>query len=154
MSDSPTAGPSSSSTDGTVDMDWLLMLLVRIANSSPGWSIGVTLWLPGGPVTGQLVSGETWASNLEAKLDESGTHGLTPLFDILHEKYAALAADTEADRDDEDPQYIHLTNARFMSGPLLVPEREDANFTWRGRLSEVAGWAVGSLGSSPAQVEQ
>lgn len=148
MSDSPIETPASSSS--VDDFDSVLMLLVRIANSSPGWSIDVTLWLPGGPVTGRLISGETWTSSLETALDDAGSHGLTPLFEGLHERYAALAA--AEDCDDDDPIYIHLIDARVMSGPLLIPGTQNSGFTWRGRLSEVAYWAVGSVGASgPAE---
>jgi hypothetical protein len=50
-------------------------------------------------------------------------------------------------RDDEEPyRFVHLVNARFVSGGTLVPTGD--SIMWRGCIKDISGWSLGSFGSA------
>lgn len=129
--------------------DWLLRMLVRLIERHDENSMGVTLNVAGAAITGTLVSRSRWLKEL-AK--EGGT--LATLVEGVQEALAAFEKpeqDQSEQDDDSDSgtvyNYLHLLDAHIISGgQATIPTGDGMH--WRGRLSEVAGFSVGSIGSS------
>lgn len=122
--------------------DWFLAALVGIANS--GASFGITLQVGGFLVSGTLVGGveyfEGFASDFASAFSDP---------ELAEEYRTAFAAGAEHYRNvPEDKRsnvsYVHLKEARFFntSGKPIPGNR---GVWWRGRLSEVSGFVLGSL---------
>lgn len=132
--------------------DHLLRLLVTFANSEAGPL--VTISVNGGFITGKLIGSQRYFEQLGAMFQSAAESAADP-------GYAALMADTlrlyargasdfwSGDETTENKSdgiiHIHLENARFFS-PGHAPEPADG-FLWRGRVSEVSGFAIGSATS-------
>lgn len=122
--------------------DSVLAALVGTA-AKQGGGTGITLLVGGALVTGDLANRIEWLDGLrEAHPDDTiYMEGVRAAWAEVHAKYAA-----DSD-DDPMPEYdamIHLINARVFQGSKLIPDGEQAMF-WRGRLSEVQGWSLGTL---------
>lgn len=117
----------------SVDGDVILQSLVAGAHSSETASIGITLTIPAGLITGSLIGATRWFREVGERHPE--------IADLATE----LVQEEEARELDEDSlwTYIHLRNARFFTGGRFVEAGE--GFHWRGRLSEVTGWSFGEF---------
>ena len=141
--------------------DGLLQLLIELANDGNLTGIAVTLNVAGAVVTGKVISSAEYTdgfaaflgNGMRASKDEatvavaatfesavrSGAEGVPG--DVRERRHAGVEVTVL-------PAYIHLRNARFLIGTQFVPENE--GFLWRGRLSEVAGFAYGALRTGDA----
>jgi hypothetical protein len=133
--------------------DHLLTTLVGLANDV-GFGFGITMCVGGLLVTGTLAGGREWTDALvgEIRSTEGGEILANGLETVLHELYPEPRIAHEEDGSDDRerrpaPTYIHLVNARIFdaSGGHLPSNR---GVPWRGRLSQVDGWSMGSLSTS------
>lgn len=133
--------------------DWLLMAMVDSVNRA-GFSFGVTLSIPGGLVSGWVVSGNEYFHGIANVLEEAGGESFADVMrQVAVQRYPmfqAASADDEpgagAELEGGEPppvEYIHLRDARFFYGGNAIPDNQGV--WWRGRLSEVAGFTYGLL---------
>jgi hypothetical protein len=127
--------------------DWFLGVLVGLANQ--GASMGITLQVGGLLVSGTLIGGaeyfEGFASDFSSVFEDKNTaEQYRSAFAAGAENYKARTFD---DSEEIVDAYIHIKGARFFntSGKAVPANR---GVWWRGRLSEVSGFCLGSL--SPA----
>ena len=127
--------------------DFFLQTLVNIVNTTP-FTIGITLNVGGLLISGELFSGKYY-------FEESGAQIASSLKDLglpkpTHEKIKKSIAKfgsvyNKKPKEIESPVYIHLTNAKFITATgKSIPDYQ--NVIWRGRISEVQGFILGSLG--------
>lgn len=131
-------------TPFAVPHDWFLQSLVNMAND--GVEVGVTLQVSGLLVSGVLTGGkayfEGFAEDYSSGLsDPEAAKTVRDSFAMFGEIYKKDGEDTTP-----PPQYIHLKNARFFN-TSGNPIPGNKGVWWRGRISEVAGFMLGSLGS-------
>lgn len=125
--------------------DEILRILARITQESddPDTSMGITLTVRGTTITGLLIGRDDWLRRFRALAGKAGETGEV-LGDALIERYLNIDLHRPAD---EEPVYafVHLMNAYILgSANSLSPGGPDG-FLWRGRISEVSGWAFGHL---------
>jgi hypothetical protein len=127
--------------------DAMLQFLVRVI-ADADISLHVALWVHGQVVSGEMVSAAAWYGEMAHQFERSeaaiGIEAGEGMGGALREmeRYAAVAAATP--RDDKEPiLYVHLINATAIDGVNRI------NGHWRGRLSSVDGWTLGSYGSEP-----
>lgn len=128
------------------DKDWFLQMLVGLAND--GMGVSLTLNVGGLLVTGNLVSGKEYFlefGKIFAKsIDpEDGQNARD-----IRESYKTMAEDIYDQKDGEKPSppsYLHMKNAKYfsISGDSL-PSNDDVSL-WRGKVSEVGGFSLGSF---------
>jgi len=125
--------------------DWVFENLVRSVNTEDHFFMSVTLCVNGGVLTGELISprlyfyeyGKLW----EQVLAKAGDFAqkIRGNWEAIGEK--ELAELRGSDR--KTVTFFHLRNARIVVGPQPIPNV--GGFLWRGRISEVSGFAIGSL---------
>lgn len=129
-----------------VGVDWFLQNLVSTANSS-GMEVGLTLTVGGSIVSGRMISGKKYF-DLFADAMASGWPGDSS--DLIRDTYKKFgetyyAPPTEADDEKwSPPQYIHLQDA-FVFSPGGAQLPSSSGILWRGKISAVAGFSLGSL---------
>lgn len=134
--------------------DLLLSTLVGIVNQTPDATLGVTLFVHGAVVSGQIVGGAEFFEGLAEECDaavrrdtgeEAGPDTLAGYFRDCGRRWYG----DEADLDAMAITYIHLRDARVIQSNLSqVPT---PGTWWRGRLTSVDGWIFGSLSSPSPQ---
>lgn len=123
-----------------VDADFLLQALVATA-AEKEFELGLTLNIPGGMVTGVLISGVKYWKEIGAEHEQIKVSIAEPFLKIFEREAADVAA--QGSRDPGTYTSIHLRNAYFFLGDgTRVPSN---GMFWRGRLSEVAGWTIGTI---------
>ena len=135
--------------------DWFLQVLVNITNAGDGSAeFGMTLLVSGFLISGRMVGGakyfEGFASDFASGFaDQSLAESVRRSFSRYGEIYEADAAQQDtADQPPQSPAYIHMKEARFFN-TAGNPIPANRGVWWRGRLSEVSGFMVGTLGSGP-----
>jgi hypothetical protein len=125
-----------------------------VANANRGSGIGITLDLGGMLLTGTLIGGKEYfqalgnsiASAIEARDSEAAKairESYTKLGDDAQRRYAEYDA-ALADGGNPHPlEFFHLRSARVLGFGGLTPS--EPGFLWRGRLSHVSGFAIGTL---------
>jgi hypothetical protein len=147
-------------SDVNSEPDSLLLAFVNGANQS-GLEIGLTLHVSGMVVSGTLISFGTYLDSMGGYMRHIGAGpgsqtsltAFAAMFDQLSDQFKTAMAESgasepdPADLPDGQPRelYIHLRDALvFAPGvPSAVPRT-----LWRGRLSHVSGWFIGSLSVS------
>lgn len=122
--------------------DWFLRSLVDLVDGA-GISFGVTLNVGGTVLTGQLISGGEYFRGFAAEFGDAA--GDTPFGHSMREVLAKPAEQFEDVPEEHPlPAFIHLKDARMFlgSGPAMPTSR---GVWWRGRISEVQGFVLGSL---------
>lgn len=146
----------------TVQQDRALSALASLADSGALSRLSITLTTAGGIVTGKLISGAEWAKlNLEIVRNfASDEASVAKYFEIYQEKLTQAADEKKAAQDAFNgaeiaddyheaiatvaaPTFIHLDDARVLGPSGIIPTGKAV--PWRGRLSEVAGWAIGEI---------
>jgi hypothetical protein len=127
--------------------DWYLQMLINMVNG--GLSIDITLQVSGFLVSGRLVGGSEYfdgmAEDFARAIPDNGT-ALKESFAALRDRYYP----TEGSSDDRakigpfGPSFIHLKNARFFN-TAGNPIPANGGVWWRGRVSQVGGFTLGSL---------
>lgn len=121
--------------------DFLIEVLAAVAQR--GAEVGVTLNVRGAVVTGVLIGRSAWLQEQVAMLSSAGS-GAEVMGQSLNSLFTSLYGDGQ-DGDDIRYAFIHLKEARYVFGEGFAPSVENSGFLWRGRISEVSAWSIGSL---------
>lgn len=126
------------------DSDWLLMDFVRYANS--GLSLPITLMMGGSLVSGTLIGGAQWLERFSELTFDSLKGVSREIAEVLRGNIASYAEIYMREPEEDAPpaSFVHLYNAKIYTGGKIVPT-EGAGMLWRGRLSEVSGFNLGTL---------
>jgi hypothetical protein len=125
--------------------DWFLQDLVEMVNGTDT-EISLTLCVGGFLISGLLASGHKYFDRFGELMpgyvfDKSIAETIASA--LSHHRNIYLK-DKAENGDKPIPAFIHLKNAKFhnvFGAPL--PENQD--IWWRGRLSEVSGFVLGTL---------
>ncbi|MER5275985.1 hypothetical protein ABT025_09515 [Streptomyces sp. NPDC002809] len=135
------AGPAPDSTAVIIEPvpDLQLQLLVQLLDREMRSGLPLTLTIPAGVLHGDVIGHEEWKAEWTRSLRQVEGEGA----DLIAEFPETVDQGIKELRADEDtrrlPRWIHLRDATLMFGggaPLRLP-------LWRGRLSDVSGWALG-----------
>ncbi|MFI5756705.1 hypothetical protein [Streptomyces sp. NPDC051569] len=127
-----------STTEPVLDLQ--LQMLIRLLEEDPGSSLPITLNVPGGVVYGDLITREEWKADWAASLHQVRSVGadlLARLPETVDETVGELLGE-EGQR--HLPRWIHLRKATLPAGGVTSGVELPV---WRGRLADVAGWALG-----------
>lgn len=141
----------------TPELDNILEAWVALAQNIEGFRMSVTLTVAGATVSGDLIGRNDWldrfkealaARAVEPDLPEGDQVDLSPLNELVEGWKHPI--DKSVDAPPARFGYFHLINARFISGSGSVPTDQPGveGMIYRGRISEVSGWALGKIGSS------
>lgn len=127
--------------------DWFLENLVETVNNS-SIEIGITLQMDGFLVSGHIVNGRKYFDGFSQEFisETSVTFGNKEALNNINEafeKYASLY-DAKAEAGEAGASFIHLENARFFN-TNGAPIPNNRGMWWRGRISEVSGFILGTL---------
>lgn len=127
-------------------LDWFLQSLVKLANGIPALEIGITLQVSGMLVSGSLVSGARYFEGFSEEFSSAFTDdGIADSIKDSYNKFSELYPSGEDKNiSSPPPQFIHLKNARFFN-TAGSPIPTNRGVWWRGRVSEVGGFSIGSL---------
>lgn len=132
--------------------DWFLQRLVRLANVT-GVEIGITLTVGGSIISGELTGGreyfEAVAEQVRSAVPGEVGEAMSDFFRKGAKVYVLAKEEAnEVSGDLIPPNYLHLRNAKhFAPGSEAMPSGD--GMWWRGRIAEVSGFTVGSLGPRP-----
>ncbi|MFD3336070.1 hypothetical protein ACFWV1_26000 [Streptomyces sp. NPDC058700] len=121
-----------------IDLD--LRLLVSFYNAHKENSLSITLHVPGGIVSGELIGREAYLERWDAVVGavEQG-EGLVGVQRMTQ----GLLDEAGVPKSDDLPRWIHLRDVAVMAPNRLV------TFPfWRGRLADVSGWSLGAMRES------
>lgn len=127
------------------DSDWFLQQLVRFSNEW-GVQMGITLQVGGVLVSGTVINGKQYFEDFSASFAAGfkSDSELAAPFKTLIDSYKKIYTSKPPNEDLPPPNYIHLRNARFFGpGQQAIPNPPGT--LWRGRISEVGGFFLGSL---------
>jgi hypothetical protein len=126
--------------------DWALDLLIEVLSgedeSGEGSTI-VTVSFAGTLVTGRLVSHVVWTRGVKEWMAESNPRFANALETLFMAPMERVIETTKRRVAQDLPlparQFIHLRDVTIGYGTSATHMK-----FWRGRLSEVSGWAIGS----------
>jgi len=150
MSEQESANAEADKPESTAPVaDWLLQNLVSLVNSNyeADLQLGVVLQVRGTPVSGLLIHGRRYFEGFAAQFASGWPAGEAA--DAIRESYAQFGRIyTDGGENDvkTPPSFVHLKNAKLLVGDKLVPANAEGVW-WRGRLSEVDGFSLGTLSS-------
>jgi hypothetical protein len=120
--------------------DVLLLTFVATVESSSALSgVGITLNLDGTVLSGRLVSRADWFERMAAGREEDDLAG--QFVRSVSEEMDRLDREAGEGESDEDPEFLHLVDARLVSGDTTVGVGH-----WRCRVSDVSAWSLYPLG--------
>jgi hypothetical protein len=131
-----------------VGVDWFLQNLVSIANSS-GMEVVLTLTVGGSIVSGRMISGKKYFDLFA--MASGWPSDSSDLIRETYKKFGETYYTPQTGADDEKwspPQYIHLQDA-FVFSPDGAQLPSSSGILWRGKISAVAGFSLGSLSVKP-----
>lgn len=140
-------------TASETDADTLLQNLVMIVNDvhskvkEGSIEIGITLYVGGLIITGNMVSSTAYFQGLaQGMAVADAPETIRNAFQGLFEELSDLPQPSDEELTSEKnkpPKYVHLKNAKsFLANGSMLPARNGV--WWRGRLSEVDGFAFGT----------
>lgn len=152
-SDVPQVSYSVEDTNAMPDV--VLRALVGLVNDFKDLGMGVTLYVSGTIVSGILISYESYWESFRVFVRENGSPESQAVREAFADAFTATFvgaghdgnAEPVADEDDEaapPPHYIHLRDA-VVWAPGVDPTLPKT--LWRGRLSHVSAWSIGTFGS-------
>ncbi|MFJ8249970.1 MULTISPECIES: hypothetical protein [unclassified Streptomyces] len=121
--------------------DLQLQLLIQLLDEDPRSSLPLTLTHPGGVLHGDVIGYEQWKAEWARSLRQvegEGANLLAEFPETVDQGVRELRADEDAETA-RLPRWIHLRDVTLVVGamsPVSLP-------LWRGRLSDVSGWALG-----------
>lgn len=136
---------------GASTTDWLLERFVHLANQGSG-TADITIQVQGTVLTGTLIGVFEYMKEFAkyGQIDgDDDSNNDTHRNDIdtwfeLSEQYLSDARSSDpADEGFVPPTYIHLRNAKIVTGVTMIPTHGE--LLWRGRISEVGGFSIGRL---------
>lgn len=148
-------------------MDWYLQHLIELANRE-SMQIGLTLTVPGGLVTGTLVSGRKYfnefariasesigGDNKQDFYDAFASHGDLYDRDLQHndDPPDGQVKDEESEADDDRvaPQFIHMIDVRYLLAIDSVLPTGKEGLLWRGRVNAVSSFSLGRLADNSSE---
>jgi hypothetical protein len=135
----------------TNDVDWHLRMLVENANDF-GLEVPITLFVAGAVLSGVLTSGKVYfdlfAERFAAGWPGEGQAQIRASMASPGAVYPRLKPGEKSQRK-QPAQFIHLRDARVISGQRHYPQTPDG-LLWRGRLAAVGGYSLGRLSDSVA----
>ena len=121
--------------------DPILTAMVQVINQSDANKIGLTLQVCGSTITGTAISASAFFDQMAQWVAERGARDFGESF---AKPMAATLREEQAAPEDEQsiPRFIHLRDAAVYApgAAQSIPQP-----LWRGRLSHVSGWSIGSL---------
>ncbi|NNC10335.1 hypothetical protein HII28_00350 [Planctomonas sp. JC2975] len=117
----------------------LISWVVGIDDEHEEGTASVTLTVPGAVVSGQIISRGAWRKAVAAQVgsfNEPAGKGLDELFGTFEEE---IPKGPEARNE---RLHIHLGDVSLWQDGSNEPLRFK---TWRGRLTQVSGWSIGSI---------
>jgi hypothetical protein len=132
------------------DPDWYLQMLIESVNGTD-LKFPITLYVNGIVLTGNLVSGHLYFAGLAEQLTtffgEDWEHTPATVKNLTFPGGRYLK---DKESDDSPPAYfVHLEEAKVMS-PGQQPMPTHTGTWWRGRVSEVSGFNLGTFAIGPA----
>lgn len=123
-------------------VDWFLQQLVGFVNEDEGNSIGLTLNVEGATISGELIGGRRYFTELAGLLKKAGA---SKDFSDWIGEFKASYRDPEADPVVAPPiiAYVHMREARIFSPSGAIPT--GAGVLWRGKINAVSGFSFGTL---------
>ncbi|RDG38442.1 hypothetical protein [Streptomyces corynorhini] len=120
--------------------DLQLQMLIRLLGEDPGAGLPVTLNVPGGLVHGDLITRDAWKADWAEALHRVRADGTELLARFPEAVDEAVDEVRGEDGSHLLPRWIHLRKVT-----LTAAGRPDGIElpVWRGRLADVAGWALG-----------
>ncbi|MCX0244485.1 hypothetical protein [Streptomyces drozdowiczii] len=119
--------------------DLQLQLLIQLLDREPRSGLPLTLAVPSGVLHGEVIGHESWKAEWARSLRQVEGEGANLLAEFPETVDQGIK-EAQADEDTVSlPRWIHLRDATLVCGgvaPLRLP-------LWRGRLSDVSGWALG-----------
>lgn len=129
------------------DVDGFVQILVSIVNQT-SIGIGITLNVGGLIISGELVSKKNYFEGLAQEMALANAD--EPIKDALQTVFRKISGQDELSIEESQnenqppPKFIHLKNAKMLlANGKQVPTNQGV--WWRGRLSAVDGFCLGSL---------
>ncbi|MFJ5834596.1 hypothetical protein [Streptomyces sp. NPDC093089] len=120
-----------------LDLDLRLLVSMVDSEENRGTSVSITLHVPGGIVSGELIGREEYLDRWDAVATNAGMPGVVG----FQRKAAAVLRQAGVRKPNDLPRWIHLRDAA-----VLGPNGRLFTFpSWRGRLADVSGWALGGI---------
>ncbi|MDF6017216.1 hypothetical protein [Streptomyces sp. JH34] len=119
--------------------DLQLQLLIQLLDREQRSSLPITLALAGGVLHGDVIGHEAWKADWARSLRQvegEGANLIAEFPETVDQGIRELGGGTGTS---QLPRWIHLRDATMVfggTGSLRLP-------LWRGRLSDVSGWALG-----------
>jgi hypothetical protein len=124
--------------------DWFLQFLVNLANKNR-FELDITLTVGGFLISGTLAGVRQYFDDLGAYFASPFDSGKnSEEIEATFKKIGDQCSCVSPSEQTETPSYIHLKNAKFFDAQgNTIPG--SAGTWWRGRISEVQGFAPGTL---------
>lgn len=153
MSDEQDQAQPRAMVDAVPEKDWFLQSLLNMVNGTD-MEIGVTLTVGGFLVSGTMMSGHKYfelfgrdfASGCLAGADAEVINSVASSF----ARHGTMYTEARANETPlPEPGFVHLRDAKLwgLKGETLPT---DTGMLWRGRLSEVSGFVLGTIGPGKA----
>ncbi|MCK9398040.1 MAG: hypothetical protein M0Q44_20940 [Methylobacter sp.] len=130
--------------------DWFLQSLVKMVTTN-GFEISITLHVGGLLVSGLLASGRQYFEYFGEEFANAISDADAETVESIKSSYVNLGANIYPTKEEDSltvpPCYIHLRDAKYFS-PNGNPLPTNHGIWWRGRISEVQGFNLGSLSNS------
>ncbi|WNI24175.1 hypothetical protein [Streptomyces sp. ITFR-16] len=137
MNESVELAPDSTAVITEQVPDLQLQLLIQLLDRETRSGLPLTLTIPAGVLHGEVIGHEAWKAEWSRSLRQVEGEG-SNLMAEFPETVDQGISELQAARPGL-PRWIHLRDATLIFGgtaPLRLP-------LWRGRLSDVSGWALG-----------
>ncbi|MFE2296116.1 hypothetical protein [Streptomyces sp. NPDC059452] len=123
--------------------DLQLQLLIQLLDEDPRSSLPLTLTHPGGLLHGDVIGHEQWKAEWARSLRQvegEGANLLAEFPETVDQGVRELhGQEQDAEAAARLPRWIHLRDVTFLGGAMSAVSLP----LWRGRLSDVSGWALG-----------
>jgi hypothetical protein len=125
--------------------DFFLETLVELVNDG-GLSFSITLVVGGFLISGMLIPGDEYYETIGREFGQAAAKGDEGTAKKIQESFSSLGQHYKDDRENPDaerqsPSYIHLKDCKLGS----VSSQSNFGSIWRGRISEVSGFFMGSF---------
>jgi hypothetical protein len=142
MPDEPIDQPAAQEPGPPPQPDWFLQTLVNTVNNTDV-KIGITLQVSGFLVSGLLIGISQYFDGFAAEFI-TGMKGDPTETENIRTTFSSYGRMPSA--PNQLPVYIHMQDARFFNtnGNPIPGNR---GVWWRGRISEVSGFVLGTLGT-------
>jgi hypothetical protein len=105
-------------------------------------SFGITFMINGGVITGNLVSAKKFFKGFANSFADAWPGGPSENIREGFSVWGDAPEDSSVCLD-----FVHLQNARYVSGKDLVPNDQNG-MLWRGKIESIDGYSLGSYASS------